>query len=104
MDDFDIALRALITVFSLVMFALAFMAYRRVASRRLLLAVGVFGLFLVKGMILTFTVIYKEYNPLVTEVWFHSMFDAAILAALFFGLLRAPPRPPATAKGHGGGQ
>ena len=92
LDPFDIALRALVTLFACVMVLLAVLAYRRVGGARLFLSLTVFVVFLVKGLILTFVWLVKAYNPLVTNVLFHTTFDLVILLLLFFGLMRASPR------------
>lgn len=88
MEPFDIALRAWVLLFSVLLFLFGMMAYQRYKTPRLALILSIFSLFVIKGAILVLAVIpeFRDLNLLVTEVWFHLTFDSLVLMLIFLTL------------------
>ena len=86
--DVENILRAMITVFALVLLVVSLAAYRRVRNHRILLTSAAFGLFLVKGILLSWELV----DPTVGD-WLGSgagtVLDLLILLFLALTVLKA---------------
>ena len=89
MAGFEI-LAAILTVLAAVLFSLSIIAYSRERAWRLLVAIVVFALFLVKGMIITISIFTTSLEEISNSVDFHLWFDVIIIIFLFFTVIREP--------------
>ncbi|MCK4718092.1 MAG: hypothetical protein KAT70_05425 [Thermoplasmata archaeon] len=94
MDPIDIWLRAWILALSTALFVVSALAYSRERDRRMLIAAGLFLVFLVKGVILMLGLFSWDAEELVTLPWFDHLFDVAVLLFVILYVWHIP---------HGGG-
>ena len=75
-------------VFSLVLAAIAFLAYRQSSSPKILLLVVAFGLFALKAVILSVQVFVDILSQ--DDLWLvSSLIDVGIVATIFFATLKS---------------
>ena len=86
MEGFEF-LVGVVTVLAVVLFSISVLAYSRERSWRLLLASVVFGLFLIKGLIMTLSIFTSALKDVQKDWVFHLLFDVIILLFLFLAVL-----------------
>ena len=89
MEYFEV-LVAIVTVLAACLFFISIIAYRRERSWRLLFAGIVFAIFLIKGIILSISVFFPDFNGTSDSPAFHLAFDIIILLFLFFAVTWGP--------------
>ena len=85
-----------VTIFSFVLFLIAIISYNRTRNKRLIFVTSAFGLFFIKGILLTVGL----YFPLILSVHEDPLIliiDIGLLLALYFGILRKDARNDAQA-------
>jgi hypothetical protein len=78
---------AIITVLSILLLAISLIAYRRERTWRLLIISIVFGIFLIKGLILTLAIFTNDFDDYASGVDFLLVIDVVILLFLFFSMI-----------------
>jgi len=87
MEIEQIIISAFITIFSIGLFLISIASYRKYNNKKLLMVSGVFFLFLVKGILLSYALFFND--PLgVTSVTTTGLFDVLILILLFIATLK----------------
>ncbi len=89
MEHFEVG-RAILLVLAGVLFIFTLFALKRAKNKRLVFATVVFGIFLVKGMLLTFAMFNGDLENIIETLWFHLTFDIVVLLFLFFSIMRTP--------------
>lgn len=89
MEHFEIG-RAILLVLAGVLFIFTLFALKRAKNWRLAFAAVVFGIFLAKGVLLTFTMFNRELETVAEALWFHLTFDIVVLFFLFFSIMHIP--------------
>ncbi|MHB8604098.1 MAG: hypothetical protein ACYDCK_02485 [Thermoplasmatota archaeon] len=81
------ALRLLVTGLALVVFAVAFLSYLRRPTLRTLLITGAFGVYVLKGLLLTSDLVFPEHGNLLDSLGIVA--DAAFLLLIAAAFLKA---------------
>jgi len=82
-----IAINAFITVFSCGLFLVSLTSYKRSKNVKILFVSFVFLIFLIKGLLLSFGLIYEDIAEIMTSEYV-GFFDLIILLLLFVATLR----------------
>ena len=82
-----IVINAFITVFSIGLLLVSLASYRRSKNTKLLFVSLVFFVFLIKGLLLSFGLVYDDLSSILSSEYM-GLFDLAILILLFIATLR----------------
>jgi len=96
MESFEIVLRAWITILALTLFILSFLAYGRERTQRLKIVAALFGVFTIKGILLTAGIFFESLGNVVDNTWFFGGFDVIVLLLLLlvaWGKKKRTPPP-----------
>jgi len=91
MEVFEV-LVPIIMVLAAVLLALSMMAYKRERSWRLLFAGVIFGLFLIKSIVMSISIFTPSLEDVSDSINFHLLFDVILLLFLFFAVLKTPKK------------
>lgn len=89
MEIFEV-LVPIILVLAGVLLVISMIAYKRERSWRLLLAGVVFGLFLIKSIVMSISIFTDNLEGISDSINFHLLFDVILLLFLFFAVLKTP--------------
>lgn len=89
MEGFEIGV-AVITVIAFVLFTISILAYKRERVKGILFASVAFGLFLIKGVALSFFIFTSKTRSESDLLAIAVLFDVIILVFLFFTVLSPP--------------
>lgn len=81
---------AIISVLSALLLVISILAYKRERTWRLLIISAVFGIFFIKGIILSLLVFTNNFNDYANSVTFLLSIDVIILLFLFFSIISPP--------------
>jgi hypothetical protein len=87
MEDIVNFLRAWIMVFALILFIVSMVAYRRTKSKRVLIVSIAFGIFFVKGIVLSLGLLYPDIES-INSGGLGDFLDVLILALLAISILK----------------
>ncbi|MDG6220354.1 MAG: hypothetical protein QCI38_02765 [Candidatus Thermoplasmatota archaeon] len=90
MDAVDVWLRAWLLAISTALFFVSVAGYRRERDGRMLVAAGLFFLFLLKGLVLMLGLFSWSAELLVAEPWFDRVFDVAVLLFVILYVWKVP--------------
>ena len=76
-----------ITIFSLGLFVVSFLSYRKTQNKKLLFVTGVFLLFLIKSVLLSSSLFLSQLQSVTTQP-FLAIFDLFMLLLLFIATLK----------------
>ena len=88
MDDLEIFFRVALLGFSLILFVISAVTYKRIGSRRLLLVSAGFGLFFVKGLLLTLGLFVDSIGDVFDTTVLVTILDFAIMAFLYLSVVK----------------
>jgi hypothetical protein len=88
MDNLEIFFSVALLGFSLILFVISAVTYKRVGSRRLLLVSAAFGMFLVKGFLLILGLVVGSIGKVFNASVLMIMVDFAILAFLYLSVVK----------------
>ena len=88
MDDLEIFFRVALLGFSLILFAISAVTYKRIGSRRLLLVSLAFAMFFVKGLLLTLGLFVDSIGDNFDSSMLVTMLDFAIMAFLYLSVVK----------------
>jgi uncharacterized membrane protein len=78
---------AIISVLSALLLVISILAYKRERTWRLLITSTVFGIFLIKGVILSLSLFTNDFEGFANNVSFLLLIDVIILLFLFFSMI-----------------
>ena len=78
---------AIISVLSALLLVISILAYKRERTWRLLIISAVFGIFFIKGVILSYSVFTNNFDDYANSVTFLLSIDVIILLFLFFSII-----------------
>jgi hypothetical protein len=87
MDSITIIIDAGITIFALGLFLISLMSYRKYKNGKLLIISSVFFIFLIKGLLLSFSLFFSEFSEIFSSP-LYGLFDLVILFLLFIATLK----------------
>ena len=87
MDDLVNFLRAWIMVFALILFIVSMVAYHRTRNKRVLIVAVAFGIFFVKGIVLSLGLLYPDVETIIGS-GLGNFLDVLILALLAITILK----------------
>jgi len=79
---------AWVTVFSLALFVIGFLSYRRTGNPKLLAVSTAFLLYFIKGVVMALGLYFPDIVPVTTELA-SILLDAGILLTLYYATVRA---------------
>jgi hypothetical protein len=88
MDDLDLFFRVALLGFSLILFVISAVTYKRIGSRRLLLVSLAFAMFFVKGLLLTAGLFVDSIGDNFDSSMLVTMLDFAIMAFLYLSVVK----------------
>ncbi len=88
MDNLEIFFRVALLGFSLILFAISAVTYKRIGSRRLLLVSLAFAMFFVKGLLLTLGLFVDSIGDNFGSSVLVTMVDFAIMAFLYLSVVK----------------
>ena len=87
MEIVSIIIDACITIFALGLFIVSIMSYKKYKNTKLIFVGLIFLVFLLKGAILSLSLFYEQFVPIVNNVYI-GLFDLVILVLLFIATLK----------------
>lgn len=88
MDNLDMFFRVALLGFSLILFVISAVTYKRIGSRRLLLVSLAFAMFFVKGLLLTLGLFVASIGDNFDSSMLVTMLDFAIMAFLYLSVVK----------------
>ena len=88
MDNLEIFFRVALLGFSLILFVISAVTYKRIESRRLLLVSLAFAMFFVKGLLLTVGLFVDSIGELFDSSMLVTMLDFVIMAFLYLSVVK----------------
>jgi len=88
MDNLDMFFRVALLGFSLILFAISAVTYKRIESKRLLLVSLAFAMFFVKGLLLTLGLFVDSIGEIFDSSMLVTMLDFAIMAFLYLSVVK----------------
>ncbi len=88
MDNLEIFFRVALLGFSLILFAISAVTYKRIGRRRLLLVSLAFAMFFVKGLLLTLGLFIDSIGDIFDSSVLVTMVDFAIMAFLYLSVVK----------------
>ena len=88
MDNLEIFFRVALLGFSLILFVISAVTYKRIESRRLLLVSLAFAMFFVKGLLLTVGLFVEGVGDLFDSSMLVTMLDFVIMAFLYLSVVK----------------
>ena len=88
MNNLEIFFRVALMGFSLILFVISAITYRRVQRTRLLLVSLAFAMFFVKGLMLTLGLFIDSINDLFQTSVLVTMLDFGIMVLLYFSVVK----------------
>ena len=87
MEIQSIVISAFVTIFALGLLIVSFASYRKYKNLKLLFVSGVFVVFLLKGLLMSFALFFKESSLLSSSIY-AGLFDLMVLLLLFMATLK----------------
>ncbi|MBA3046280.1 MAG: hypothetical protein KKH41_00035 [Candidatus Thermoplasmatota archaeon] len=88
MDNLKLFFGVALLGFSLILFVISAITYHRIGSRRLLLVSAAFGMFLVKGLLLTLGLFIAGIGDIFSTSVLVTIVDFAIMAFLYLSVVK----------------
>jgi hypothetical protein len=88
MDNLDMFFRVALLGFSLILFVISAVTYKRIGSKRLLLVSLAFAMFFVKGLLLTLGFFVDSIGDNFDSSMLVTMLDFAIMAFLYLSVVK----------------
>jgi hypothetical protein len=88
MDNLEIFFRVALLGFSLILFVISAVTYKRIGRRRLLLVSLAFAMFFVKGLLLTMGMFIDSIGGVFDSTVLVTMVDFAIMAFLYLSVVK----------------
>ena len=88
MDNLELFFTVALLGFSLILFVISAVTYRRIGSKRLLLVSAAFGMFLIKSVLLTLGIFIASIGSVFSTSVLVTMVDFIILAFMYLSVVK----------------